>query len=177
MEIEMGSKAVEKYADKLQLLPLELAEAFHDAIDEMQKKIELYLMEQLARYELTGTKLSGKIKVRRTETGISININNEYWTFVEYGTGIVGAGAQHPNPEAGWQYDTEGHGNKGWWYPTTDDDPNPLKRRGKDDGVLYAWTKGQRARPFMYNTWMYGRQAFTPVVMKHQRRALKRRMK
>ena len=58
--------------------------------------------------------------------------------FVEFGTGIVGKGSPHPDPQ-GWQYDVNNHGDKGWVY--FDD------VRGK-----FRWTKGFRSRPFMYNT-------------------------
>ena len=59
--------------------------------------------------------------------------------FVEFGTGVVGAGQPHPNPMPGWNYDSNGHGDKGWVY--FDD------VRGK-----FRWTKGFKSRPFMYNT-------------------------
>lgn len=54
--------------------------------------------------------------------------------FKEYGTGIVGS--QNPHvaealEQAGWKYDVNQHGEKGWVYP-------------KGDGT-FAWTKGQPA--------------------------------
>lgn len=61
-----------------------------------------------------------------------------YAVFVEFGTGVVGAGKQHPNPE-GWVYDASGHGEKGWVYFND--------RDGK-----WHWTQGMESRPFMYNT-------------------------
>lgn len=61
-----------------------------------------------------------------------------YAIYVEYGTGVVGANAPHPNP-AGWAYDVNGHGENGWVYQSD--------RDGK-----FHWTKGQPSRPFMHNT-------------------------
>lgn len=61
-----------------------------------------------------------------------------YAVFVEYGTGVVGAGSPHPNPE-GWGYDVNGHGEDGWVYFN--------ERDGK-----WHRTAGMAARPFMYNT-------------------------
>ena len=53
--------------------------------------------------------------------------------FVEFGTGMVGAGHSHPNAsEHGWAYDTNSHGNEGWYYYDPD--------RGK-----VRFTKGQVA--------------------------------
>lgn len=68
-----------------------------------------------------------------------------YAIFVEYGTGIMGADASHPemegewNPPGGWVYDHNDHGDKGWKYVSN------------RDGKLH-WTKGMPSRPFMYET-------------------------
>lgn len=72
-----------------------------------------------------------------TGTG-RIKVKAPYAKFVEFGTGIVGKNASHPEPQ-GWQYDINDHGEKGWIY---------LNER---DGRLH-WTQGFRSRPFMYNT-------------------------
>ena len=61
-----------------------------------------------------------------------------YAAYVEFGTGVVGQRSAHPNPK-GWQYDVNGHGDKGWVYYD-------------DDGGKFRWTKGFKSRPFMYNT-------------------------
>lgn len=61
-----------------------------------------------------------------------------YAAYVEYGTGIVGSGKSHPNPD-GWDYDVNHHGDAGWWYYDW--------ARSK-----WQWTAGQPARPFMYDT-------------------------
>lgn len=58
--------------------------------------------------------------------------------FCEFGTGVVGAGNPHPDPIPGWVYDSNQHGEAGWWYY----DKNGNKR----------WTKGMPSRPFMYDT-------------------------
>lgn len=60
-----------------------------------------------------------------------------YAVYVEFGTGVVGKGSPHPNPQ--FQYDKNNHGDKGWIYYD--------ERKG-----VYRWTKGFRSRPFMYNT-------------------------
>lgn len=74
-----------------------------------------------------------------------------YAIFVEYGTGVVGAGASHPGswvpPPVYYkdrvytQYDTYGHGDNGWWYVSD------------HDGQRH-WTKGQPSSPFMYHTFV-----------------------
>lgn len=78
--------------------------------------------------------------------------------FVEFGTGVVGLSHQHPEAyKAGWGYDDYGHGEKGWWYPTDEQDPNPYKKVDSE-GQLRAWTKGMPSRPFMYDTMVWLRQ-------------------
>lgn len=68
-----------------------------------------------------------------------IQAGSLYAVFVEFGTGVVGAGQPHPSPPVSWTYDVNEHGNSGWWYYDA------------DKGTL-RWTKGFRSRPFMYNT-------------------------
>lgn len=80
-----------------------------------------------------------------------IRVNAEYGMFVEFGTGIVGAGKTHPASEAfGWQYDIHQHGEKGWHFPA-------------DDGS-YPITRGQPSRPFMYETALQLRDEFPAIV-------------
>ena len=61
-----------------------------------------------------------------------------YAAYVEFGTGVVGKGSSHPNPQ-GWRYDINGHGDEGWVYYD-------------DDSGEFKWTRGFKSRPFMYNT-------------------------
>ena len=57
--------------------------------------------------------------------------------FVEFGTGVKGAGSPHPTRP--WDYDTKGHGEVGWWYYD--------EQQGR-----IRYTKGMPSRPFMHNT-------------------------
>ena len=61
-----------------------------------------------------------------------------YAVYVEFGTGVVGKGSPHPDPQ-GYQYDVNNHGDKGWVY-------------FDEDSGKFRWTKGFKSRPFMYNT-------------------------
>ena len=72
-----------------------------------------------------------------TNVGI-IKAGAYYAAYVEFGTGVVGSQSPHPNPD-GWQYDVNGHGDKGWVYYD-------------DYSGKFRWTKGFKSRPFMYNT-------------------------
>ena len=57
--------------------------------------------------------------------------------FVEFGTGVVGAGSPHPTMP--WAYDVNQRGEKGWVYYD--------EKQGR-----FRWTKGMPSRPYMYNT-------------------------
>lgn len=72
-----------------------------------------------------------------SRTGI-IRAGAWYAVYVEYGTGVVGAGSPHPDPD-GWIYDVGGHGDEGWTYY------NPRSDR-------YQHTTGEPSAPFMYQT-------------------------
>jgi hypothetical protein len=79
--------------------------------------------------EISKDGLWGRIFVERT--------SNDHETFVEYGTGVVGASNSHPdNP---WPYDIHNHGDKGWVYF------NPVLKR-------FVTTRGMKSRPFWLRT-------------------------
>lgn len=62
----------------------------------------------------------------------------KYATYVEFGTGIVGAQNPHkPLPDFPYEYDYNHHGESGWVY--------------YKNGRFYR-TKGFKSRPFMYET-------------------------
>lgn len=87
-----------------------------------------------------------------THTG-AIFTDAPYAIYVEYGTGIVGAGSPHPQPgKAGWNYDKNNHGEEGWWYPSPTGWYIPKGGLNNEDKLPLAWTKGMPSRPFMYNT-------------------------
>lgn len=134
----------------------------HNGLKVFGDRVEKKLKENLKKYGLGDSKIYSSINTTYTKTGVSIRVNKEYAMFVEYGTGIVGVGNPHPKPEAGWLYDMNNHGEKGWYYPTTSDDPNPHKHMY--DGQLYGWTKGQASRPFMYETYLYAKRIFKKTI-------------
>ena len=73
-------------------------------------------------------------------TGIGLIVAGApHAVFVEFGTGIVGAQNPHPEIIPGWRYDSNNHGEAGWWY------------LGDWDGNWH-WTKGMPSRPFMWET-------------------------
>lgn len=57
--------------------------------------------------------------------------------FVEFGTGVRGSASPHPTLP--WAYDSNGHGEDGWYYYDT--------KQGR-----IRFTQGMPSRPFMYET-------------------------
>lgn len=138
-------------------------------IDELCNRLKSKMIEYLVLYGLGDSNLVNEILVLKTKNGVVLTAGADYAMFVEYGTGIVGATNPHPHP---WAYDINGHGDNGWYYPTTDDDPNPNKH--VYNGQLYAWTKGMPSRPFMYKAWLWGTRSATQIIKKNINNQLKK---
>ena len=89
-----------------------------------------------------------------------VRVTNDHVAFVEFGTGVIGKSAPHPNAEylskAAWGYATGAKifttkdGRVGWIYPT-------------DDGG-YRFTEGMASRPFMYETALELQRQFPTIV-------------
>lgn len=112
-------------------------------ITDFRKKCELFVRwlcergQEIAREEApvdTG-ELRSSITAMAMGLAGQIIASSPHAAYVEFGTGIVGAGSPHPTLP--WTYDVNGHGADGWWY---------LK-----DGS-WRWTAGQPARAYMYTT-------------------------
>lgn len=74
-----------------------------------------------------------------------------YAQFVEYGTGIVGKKKPHAKSgDAGWTYDKNEHGEKGWVY--------------KDNSGQFFWTAGEEAHSFMYNALMQLKEEYNTIA-------------
>lgn len=129
---------------------------------EVAIRLKEKMIEYLTEYGLGDSLIAQNITITPLGKGIQIMADTDYAVYVEYGTGVVGSENPHPHP---WEYDVNGHGDKGWFYPTTEEDPNP--RKHTYNGQLYGWTKGQASRPFMYRTWLWGTQSSYQIIMKN----------
>lgn len=151
-----------------------------DGWKDFRDQAELKLAEILTDYGLLGTGIPKQIKTEILDNGVSIQLTGsgggnaqDYAVFVEFGTGVVGEGNQHPKAgEFGWEYDINGHGDAGWWYPTDAGDPNPTTKLSKNGWV--AFTRGQASRPFMYDLWLWSTQSVTNIVNKNIRAEFRR---
>lgn len=126
-----------------------------EELEKYQKRVESNIKEFLTRLLETGVEISkakimelGAIDNGELYNSLSYMLYKEgnkgiiftdcsHACFVEFGTGIKGANSPHPTMP--WAYDTNGHGEDGWYYYDT------------EQGRI-RFTKGMPSRPFMYET-------------------------
>jgi len=160
--------SLEKAIAKVDKFQLNIPKILDQAIDEIAEKARQRCFHEMSLHTLEkgGTlaqsNLASTIELRRDDTkSFTLSVNGEYAMYVEFGTGVVGRDSPHPNLnflDQAWQYDSKGHGELGWVY--------------YKDGVKYH-TAGQKAKPFLYPTYLYVRRIVTRTVNKHIKRALR----
>lgn len=103
-------------------------------------------------HPLTG-EVASSITIMKDGKGSGMIMStSEHAVYVEFGTGVKGSQREHPAADTlGYRYDVNSHGERGWYYPTIPEDPNPTKFVDKE-GQLRAWTAGQQSHPFMYDS-------------------------
>lgn len=153
-----GVEQLEKYYDSFN-------KAIDDGIAEVVVRLEKRLKQYITEYDIPES-IGTTINSIKVDNGFMIVINSEIGMFFEYGTGIVGSENPHPLVPAGWTYDVNQHGEMGWWYPTTESDPNPYKWVD-GSGQLRGWTKGKPSMPYMHKTYLYGRRIIKRTLNKH----------
>ena len=158
--ITKGAKDIEYIANNID-------RAINAGMEELAQKMKIRITSLLIGYGLGDSSLINDIEIIPMGEGMYIGIGHEYAVFVEYGTGITGSlNPPHPNGAMnGWIHNTR---KNGWYYPTVMS--NPYFQTHSPyyiNGVPYAWTKGMRSRPFMYQTWLYGSQIATQTIRKH----------
>ena len=109
----------------------------------MVKKIDSYQMP------FSKNDLISNVGYEAGKKSVTIYNLSDHALFVEFGTGIVGAESPHPHDTIGYSYDTNNHGNDGWYYLT-------------DDG--WFWTKGMPSRPFAHETYVELRQELLMIA-------------
>lgn len=71
--------------------------------------------------------------------------------FNEFGTGARGVQDEWAD-KFGYQVNASGKGDTGWFYPTTEEDPNPYKHYYQ--GQLYGFTHGLPSRHMFYDAYL-----------------------
>ena len=154
--VKQAVRELREYQAKVQAAASAIVEALATAGEEFAVAAVLPFAE-------TG-QLASSIKAETSGNVGFVKCSCGYAVYVEFGTGIKGAGSPHPDTAIlGWKYDINQHGELGWWYPTDNADPNPYKYTAKN-GTTYAWTRGMPSRPFMYETAQMLRASVVPVA-------------
>lgn len=150
---------------------VDLEYAVHDALDEFAERYQMKLFENAAKYGIP-TSIIEDFDYSVEGFQLSITIGGDEILYFEYGTGIVGQGSPHPHPTEPWEYDVNGHGTDGWIYLPTESYHYSYADRifmGKSGDVI-AHTTGMESKPFLYDTWLWGRQSICNIVNKHLNR-------
>lgn len=124
-------------------------------IEEYEKKVQQNIKEFLSKLLEAGVEIAkakvfelGAIDSGELQNSLNYALYKEgnkgiiftdckHACFVEFGTGIRGSASPHPTLP--WAYDTNGHGEDGWWF------------YNEEQGIG-GHTFGWESRPFMYNT-------------------------
>lgn len=114
----------------LNKLQSDINKAIADGIEDSVLKIIAKLNRLLDGYGVSG--LKSQVNYNIFYKGFEISVDGDVALFVEFGTGIVGS--NNPHPVDPWQYDVNGHGEKGWRY--------------QDDSGTWRITSGMKSRPY-----------------------------
>lgn len=149
--VRLSASGIDKAVHELREYKLNVERKAKELVQMLCDDGQQIAVIQAENIRMTGNLLSSIKSHANGNAGI-VACECGYAVFVEFGTGIVGNNNPHPDLAIlGWEYDVNGHGDLGWWYPTTAADKNKYKYR-KKNGDYLAWTKGMPSRPFMFNT-------------------------
>lgn len=168
--IDINLEKITQGVKNWERVPYAVETGVRNGIEELADRIKQKLEEEATMMGLGGSQVVNQIVVFDVGDAIVITNNVDHALFVEFGTGVRGEQSPHPRP---WNYDVNGHGEQGWWYPTDNSDPNPIKRYGAG-GSVWAWTAGMPSRPFMYEAWLWGSRSATQIIRKHIRAEIKK---
>lgn len=168
--IDKAIKQIEWYRKHFVRLIPKMLSRFADRVAELaNEKIEGFDYDAET---IAGIK-SGWVK-EDSEGGLLVTLSNTYEkaVYIEFGVGQVGAEKSHENAEkAGYQYDINSHGNKGWEF-YIGDEPLDLQRGYYYDiykpnqNKFLIWTKGSPSTMFLFQAAMdfVDKKEFVPIV-------------
>lgn len=157
IDIELTTESINRAIQEVRRFQQMLQQSLSDLVEKLlEEGVSIAKMQVAAMGAVDTTELYQSIHVGEfiPAWGVGwITTDCPYAVFVEYGTGIIGAGDPHPGiSDEDWNdpiasvngktyagYDSQDHGAAGWVY--VDD----------KDGEMH-WTQGYYSRPFMYNT-------------------------
>lgn len=145
---------LEKNLPKLQSIIL-------DKLSEYTRERMKYYIDKSVNTDYATGHLSNSVAIQKiNESTVKVYVDEglcPYAVYVEYGTGIIGAGT-HPDYNGAYK-------QEGWWYPTNENDPNPNKKQ-LPNGDWVVYTEGQVAHKFLYNAYQDLKQKYKWIVLK-----------
>ena len=163
IKVRLSAEGVKQAVQELREYQAKVQAAASAIVAALASAGEEFAVAAVLPFAETG-QLASSIKAETSGNVGFVKCSCGYAVYVEFGTGIKGAGSPHPDTAIlGWKYDINRHGELGWWYPTDNADPNPYKYTAKN-GTTYAWTRGMPSRPFMYETAQMLRASVIPIA-------------
>jgi len=154
---------------KIQQYEKNIDKAINNGLEDFADRFQEKLFENAMKYDVPFTVIED-LDIMIHEYQISISISGDEVFYFEYGTGVIGE--SNPHPKDPWDYDINNHGENGWNYiPTANHHLEYADYifTGKD-GDIVAHTKGMPSKPFIYDTWLWGRRSITQIINKHLNR-------
>ena len=160
--LEPNTESIEKAIADLKKFQEQLDAKKMELIEKLAEKGAEIATQQIGELGAIATgalqqSITYNVKVQDRTASVLAGEGVDYAPYVEYGTGVVGAGSPHPGIASGEsqppvmtyttdagethvydKYDSQGHGDKGWTY--------------FDRYENWHHTAGYKSRPFMYNT-------------------------
>ena len=157
IEMSLDPSSIDHAINEIKHFRSELIKTCNDLIRELTEQgVEIAKMQVTALDAVDTAELENNIAgvfFPAERIGV-VYTPTPYALFVEYGTGVVGDGTYPGETANGWKYDYNDHGTEGWIY------------KNDRDGQYY-WTMGYVARPFMYSTLEWLREAAPEIAKKY----------
>lgn len=147
-----------------------IEEKVNEAVDEAKtkaKNIATKTLLQAYHTQKYGDFLADQIFISGDYIMAGVGKGIESMYYAEFGAGKVGSKAHPLANKIGWEYDMKEHGDKGWIYPTTALDKNPIKF--EKNGRLYGWTISSIPAKFMYKSGQWLEQNIDKILVRKMR--------
>ena len=121
-------------------------------VKEASEKLYKSITDKMDSCNLQNHKENVKLEDKSNNKVIAYRVytNDHVIMFHEFGTGIKGEQTKWAG-SFGYEVNGMGKGETGWWYPTTESDPNPYKWTDSS-GQLRAFTHGLTSKLLFYNS-------------------------
>ena len=159
--IESAIKKIEAYQKRIdRLIPNFLTACAEKVRDLANANISAYEYDTEIIAEITS--LASWV-IETTQDGVvTLRNTSEKATYIEFGVGQIGEGTHTEAQKAGYQYDINSHGAKGWGFYVGEGESLDLRQPYYNETYkgdkFWVWTKGEPATMFAFNALMEFRE-------------------